>query len=347
MAQHSGKWKFRAHPMMANRHAQTVLGINWPRKYAPYTAIAHAVDVSDGDQIVLHEEQPPFVDESLPIVLLIHGLAGCHLSTYMKRMVEKLGVRGYRSFRMDMRGCGEGIQLARKPTHCGRWQDVAAALEHIADLYPEAKVNLVTFSMSGTLALNMLAEAGDMKVGTLERSMLISPPVDLVQIERDFRTGFNRRYDKYLVSLLWEQNVERWKHFPEVMPKGADLDQPVRRLKDLDDLVISPSGGYASTEAYYLDASPASKIASIRQPVTIFTSEDDPVVPIGPLMKAEKSRSIEMVLVKRGGHLGFMASRNGDPDFRWLDWRILDWLEEGHGKILKPQAEVALEIQSV
>jgi hypothetical protein len=23
-----------------------------------------------------------------------------------------------------------------------------------------------------------------------------------------------------------------------------------------------------------------------------------------------------------------MARRNGDPDFRWLDWRIIDWLEQ-------------------
>ena len=347
MAEFSGKWKFRAHPMFVNRHAQTVLGINWPRKYAQYCAVPHFVDVSDDDKIVLHEEQPLQFNQSLPIVLLIHGLAGCHTSTYMRRMIEKLGVRGYRTFRMDMRGCGAGIQLARKPTHCGRWKDVAAALEHIAELYPDSKTNLVTFSMSGTLALNMLAEAGDMRIGTLERSLMISPPVDLVEIERDFRTGFNRRYDKYLVSLLWEQNVERWKHFPEAMPKDVDLSQPVRRLKDLDDLVISPSGGYASTEEYYLDASPGPKIASIRQPITIFTSEDDPVVPIGPLMNAKKSRSVEMSLVPRGGHLGFLAARSGDPDFRWLDWRIIDWLEEGHGRVAKPQALAKLEVQSV
>ena len=348
MSPTSEKWKFHAHPMMANRHAQTVLGINWPRKYAPYDALPHFVSLSDGDQIVLHEEQPAQVDESLPIILLIHGLAGCHLSTYMKRMVEKLGARGYRSFRMDLRGCGAGIQLARRPTHCGRWQDVATALEHIAELYPDSTTNLVTFSMSGTLALNMLAEAGEMRVGTLERSLMISPPVDLDRIERDFRTGLNRKYDRYLVNLLWQQNVERWKYFPEVKPKLADPARPARRLKELDDLVITPSGGYGSTEEYYHDASPGRKLDSICQPVTIFTSKDDPVVPIGPMMEAKKSRSIETVLVPRGGHLGFLGARNGDPDFRWLDWRILDWIEEGLCSSAKPQAAVMrMETQSV
>ena len=340
MASRCEKWKFHVHPMMANRHAQTVLGINWPRKYAPYSAKPHFVPLSDGDKIALHEEQPAHVDESLPIILLVHGLAGCHTSTYMRRMVEILGARGYRSFRMDMRGCGDGISVARKPTHCGRWQDMASVLQYIAELYPDSKTNLVTFSMSGTLALNMLAEAGEMRVGTLERSFLVSPPVDLVHIEQDFRTGVSRRYDKYLVSLLWKQNVERWRHFPESKPKN--ITQPARRLRELDDLVIAPSGGYESTEAYYLDASPAPKLSSIRQSVMILTSEDDPVVPVGPLMAAQKSDWIETVSVPRGGHLGFMAARNGDPDFRWLDWRILDWIQEGHAVEVtaKPQAAV-------
>lgn len=331
---------------MANRHAQTVLGISWPRKYAPYSAKQHFVELSDGDQIVLHEEQLEYVDPALPNVLLIHGLAGCHTSTYMCRMVEKLGALGYRAFRMDMRGCGAGINVARKPTHCGRWQDVAAALEHIAELYPDTNTNLAAFSMSGTLALNMLAEAGDMRVGNLERSFLVSPPVDLVEIERDFRTGVSRRYDRYLVGLLWKQNLQRWLHFPESQPQN--ITSPARKLRELDDLVIAPSGGYQSTEDYYLDASPGPKLASIRQPVTIFTSEDDPVVPIAPLMGAEKSSWIETITVSRGGHLGFMAARNGDPDFRWLDWRILDWIREGHTARPQRQPHVAnLETQSV
>ena len=346
MASSCEKWKFHAHPMMANRHTQTVLGINWPRKYAPYTAKRHFVPLSDGDRIALHEEQPQRVDESLPIVLLVHGLAGCHTSTYMCRMVEKLGERGYRSFRMDMRGCGAGIQVASKPTHCGRWQDMASVLEYIAELYPDAKTNLVTFSMSGTLALNMLAEAGEMRVGTLERSFLVSPPIDLVEIEKDFRTGVSRRYDKYLVGLLWKQNLQRWQQFPDVRPDN--VTQPARRLRELDDLVIAPSGGYESTEAYYLDASPGPKLRSIRQPVTIFTSEDDPVVPIGPLMAAHKSDWVETISVSRGGHLGFMAARNGDPDFRWLDWRILDWVRAGHtaDEVVLPPAAV-LQTQPV
>ena len=339
MSKKPEKWKFHPHPLMANCHAQTVLGSRWPWKYTPYQAVRHQVPLEDGDQIVLHEEQPSHVDESLPIILLTHGLAGCHLSTYMCRMVEKLGRRGYRSFRMDMRGCGAGIPLARKPSHCGRWKDITAAVQAIAELHPDSVTYLVAFSMSGTIALNMLAEAGAMRVGTLERSLLISPPVDLVQIERDFRSGLARRYDKYLVGQLWQQTLQRWQYFPDSAPNP--IPKPARRLCEFDEMVIAPSGGYDSVEQYFVDVSPGPKLMSIRQPVTIFTSEDDPIVPIGPLMKYSSSAWVETITVPHGGHLGFLASRNGDPDLRWLDWRILDWLREGHAPSQSVEQQLA------
>ena len=324
-------WKFHAHPLVANGHLQTVLGIQWPRRYAPSIAVKHFVPVSDGDQIVLHENAPATADDSLPIVLMIHGLGGCHMSTYMRRMVEKLTERGYRCFRMDMRGCGAGDVVARRPTHCGRWQDVVGALSQIAELYPDRDTQLVGFSMGGTLALNMLAEMGNMPVGNLQRSLIISPPIDLVKNERSFRTGMGRRYDKFFVKLLWNENLGRWKLHPEMEP--AEMPEPPRRLIELDELVTAPTGGFSSASDYYVQCSPGPKLTAISQPVTIFSSEDDPIVPIDSLLSSSLSASIELITTTRGGHLGFLAGRNGDPDFRWLDWRILDWLEQSHAPV--------------
>lgn len=328
MTREREKWKFHAHPLVANGHLQTLLGIQWPRSYAAEEAVKHYVPVGDGDQVVLHETAPATVDESLPIVLLIHGLGGCHRSTYMRRMVEKLDERGYRCFRMDMRGCGAGEVVARLPTHCGRWQDVVAALNQIAELYPDRDTQVVGFSMGGTLVLNMLAEMGHMPVGNLQRSLVISPPIDLVKVEQSFRIGLGRRYDKFFVKMLWKQNLDRWKRYPEIAP--AEAPEPPRRLIDFDELVTAPTGGYRSAEDYYVQCSPGAKLAAICQPVTIFSSEDDPVVPVDSLLDSPLSASIELITTAHGGHLGFLASRNGDPDFRWLDWRILDWLVQSN-----------------
>ena len=324
------RWKFRPHPLLPNGHLQSFAGIYLPRRDAPYQAIQHQVPLDDGDHLVLHEDQPEGAGDEPPIVLLIHGLGGCYLSTYMRRMTERLLARGYHVFRMDMRGCGAGQGLAKHPTHCGRSGDVAATLHYIANLYSQAATHLVGFSMGGTLALNMLAESGEIRVGNLRRTLAICPPIDLMATERGFHTRMGRRYDRFFVRLLWKQIVDRWQRFPEMAP--IPIPQRPRRLRDIDELVIAPSAGFTSAEDYYRQTAPGPKLKSIQQPVTILVSQDDPIIPFAPLGAYPRSSSVETIATSHGGHLGFLSLRGDDPDLRWLDWRIIDWLEEGRGK---------------
>ncbi|MCH2115809.1 MAG: alpha/beta fold hydrolase [Pirellulales bacterium] len=310
---------------MANRHVQTVLGIHWPRRYASYRAEAHHVLLDDGDQIVLHEDQPNAGGAAQPNVLLIHGLAGSHKSTYLRRMTERLVKQNYRVFRMDLRGCGAGQGLAKLPTHCGRSADVVTALHHIAERYPDSNTSIVAYSMGGTIVMNMLAEAGEMRIGNLERSFVIGPPIELTHVEHYFRTFWGRPYDKFFVRLLWKQITRRWQLFPETAP--SVIPPRPKHLRDIDELVVAPSGGFDSAEDYYQQTSPGPKLASIKQPLTIFFSEDDPIVPVEPLFTYPRSPSVQVITTPRGGHMGCLARSNDDPDFRWLDWRILDWLE--------------------
>jgi predicted alpha/beta-fold hydrolase len=258
-------------------------------------------------------------------VLLVHGLSGCHQSSYMCRMSERLVKRGYVVFRMDMRGCGAGQEVARLPTHCGRSGDVAAAVRKIAELHPEAPTLIVGYSMGGTLGLNLLAEAGETRVGNLKRVLAICPAIDLVSVSRQFSTRLGRPYDIFFLKFLWEHTLARWRRFPDVAP--AQAPKKPQRLRDFDELVIAPTGGFESADHYYRTTQPGPKLAAIRQRATIIASKDDPIVPVGPLMEYPRSASVETVVVPRGGHLGFIAARNGDPDSRWLDWRIIDWIE--------------------
>ena len=274
-------WKFVPSPLLANRHLQTFLGIHWPRNDARYQAIQHQVALDDGDRIVLHEDAPIAGDESAPkallsapSVLLIHGLAGCYKSTYMCRMADRLVEHGYRVFRMDMRGCGAGEGLAKLPSHCGRSTDSAAALRHIAEIYPDSETSIVAYSMGGTITMNMLAEAGEMPIGNLQRSFVICPPIELAHVERHFRRSWGRLYDRFFVRLLWKQITHRWRLFPETAP--SQIPGRPQRLREIDELVIAPSGGFDSAEDYYEQTSPGPKLVSVRQPLTIFFSEDDP-----------------------------------------------------------------------
>ncbi len=54
-------------------------------------------------------------------------------------------------FRLDLRGAGAGVSLARLPYHSGRSDDVRAALEGIARLCPSSPTTLVGFSLGGNV----------------------------------------------------------------------------------------------------------------------------------------------------------------------------------------------------
>lgn len=327
-------WKFRPHLLLRNGHLQTVAAIYLPRRHAPYQAKVHYVDADEtpaaqgGDRIALHEDHPAQARPDGAVVLLIHGLAGCYSSTYMCRMTDHLTARGYGVFRMDMRGCGAGEGIAKAPTHCGRGGDVAAALRYIATLYPQAPAYAIGFSMGGCLALNMLAELGEERVGNLVRSMAICPPIDLFSVERRFDSAAGRAYDKFFVKKLWKQITQRWKRFPDTAPEV--IPSKPKRLRQVDEMVIAPSAGFASADEYYDATQPGPKLTNIRQPVLIIASEDDPIVPTAPLLNYPHGDGVQAVVVPRGGHLGFIARANGDPDKRWLDWRIIEWMEMGH-----------------
>ena len=328
-------WKFRPHLLFLGGHVQTVAGIYLPRRDAPYRAQQHflqadaASPLEEGDRLVLHEDRPDAWRAGDPVVLLIHGLAGCYRSTYMCRMADKLSSRGQRVFRMDMRGCGAGQGTARGPTHCGRSEDVARALRYLAELAPQSPALIVAFSLSGSLTLNMLAEAGDERIGNFERALAICPPVDLFDVERRFATRGGRIYDRFFVKLIWKQVLERWALFPELAP--AKIPPRPKRLRDIDEMVIAPAAGYRSAAEYYRMTQCGPRMAQVRQRITIIAAENDPVVPTAPLREYPHGSGIEAVYVPGGGHLGFIGRPSRDPDHRWLDWRIVDWVEQGRG----------------
>ena len=42
--------------------------------------------------------------------------------------------------------------------------------------------------------------------------------------------------------------------------------------------------------------------------------------------RARLSPTTRLHLAAGGGHVGFIARANGDPDCRWMDWRVVDWV---------------------
>jgi predicted alpha/beta-fold hydrolase len=61
----------------------------------------------------------------------------------------------------------------------------------------------------------------------------------------------------------------------------------------------------------------------------LIASRDDPLVPVELFEPLETLNSISLLLTDHGGHLGFIGRRGHDPDRRWMDWRIVDYITAG------------------
>ena len=290
-------------------------------------ATQHIVPLEDGDAIVLHEDAP--ASSSLApatpkrVAILIHGLTGCHASPYVQRLAFKLNQAGVHTYRMDMRGCGAGSQLARDLCHAGRSADALAAMRFVANRHREAILMPVGFSLGAAVLLRTLGEFANELPDEVRHAFAVSPPIDLRDCCLRIQRGLSRWYDRTLARWLYQRVQER-----KALHKAlAELDNgsPPRTIWDFDEQFTAPLGGFRSAEHYYHECSSLPLLTNIRVPTTILTADDDPVVPGHGLSEASLPATIQHWRTRHGGHLGYYAARNKDPDQWWMDWRIVEF----------------------
>jgi predicted alpha/beta-fold hydrolase len=308
---------FRPHRWLPGGNLQTILGAFG--HLPPERAVRRLVPLPDGDQLVVHDDRPRSWCSGHRTALLAHGLCGSHRSGYLVRIAGRLNAMGIRTFRLDMRGCGAGIALARHPYHSGRSEDLAEVLRAIAAWCPGSPATLVAFSLGANAALKLVGEYGGAPPGNLDRAVVVSPPVDLAACVVGLRRHPARFYDRFFTSSLLRQVHAS----PTLGEEAAHIFAHHRptRLVEFDDAFTAPLGGFGDAATYYRRCSSGPLLPAIRLPTTILAAQDDPIVPWRPLAAAELSASTTLHLATSGGHLGFIAQA-GEAARRWMDGMV-------------------------
>jgi hypothetical protein len=310
---------------LSNGHLQTLFGAFRPARPTITGTVQRKICFSDGDFAVLHDDRPEEWSRGDHVVLLMHGMAGCHQSGYMARTASKLKRRNARVFRMDHRGCGAGEHLAENPYHAGRTRDLESAIRMLERLCPGSPISVAGFSLSGNLLLRYLGDDPAGLPPSLFRAVAICPPVDLQHcVEQLGTTRMGQRYDWYFARQLVNQlaGKPQWR---DDVPLAWAKRLP-RSIIEFDELYTAPASGFDSAEHYYTEASARSFIGNISVSTAILAAEDDPMVSSAPLKRLQLPSNVELCLTKHGGHLGFMGRKGVDADQRWMDWRVVDWL---------------------
>lgn len=314
---------FRPHPLVPGGHLQTIASVLLPTRRLRYTATQRIVSLPDGDQVVLHDDCPAGWQPGGRVTLLIHGLAGSHQSGYMQRTAARMNARGVRALRLDLRGCGAGLALARWPYHSGRSEDAAAAIEYIARLCPGSPVTLIGYSLGGNVALKLLGELGDRPCGGLDSCIAVCPPIDLACCAANINRPSNYAYNRYFVRALTRAIAVRCRLRDDVPPLPSD--RRPRTLREFDDAYTAPVAGFGTAENYYRQCSSLPLLAGVRRPTWILAADDDPMIPRRMFRDLPAADYLQLDVTRGGGHLGYIGLGGCDADRRWLEWRLVDW----------------------
>jgi predicted alpha/beta-fold hydrolase len=313
---------FRPFPFLGNTHVQTIVGNLLQTGAVRLPELRRLIALADGDALVTHDTTPSRWRAGDAVAVLVHGLAGCHRSGYLVRLTNLLNAQEIRVVRVDLRGAGPGLRLARRLYNAACSPDVRVVMEAIAREALGSPLFLVGFSLGGNIVLKLAGEAAAQPLPSLRAVVAVAPPVDLSRCAQLLKgSPFYDRYFGRNLKLKVERHQRLFPELPRVrFPRSLGL-------VEFDNLYTAPRGGYADAEDYYRRASSLPLLPRIDVPGLIVSARDDPFIACDCLEALQSTGRLQVHIVPKGGHLGFLGW-NGSSGGRWVESVVAQWIAD-------------------
>jgi len=322
--------EFSPSKWLSNPHAQTI----WARiiRRAPLvTWQREIIDLPDGDELVLDHAGDPATSRFRAIML--HGLEGNSDSTYIHGMASRLLAANGAVTAINFRSCARPNRRPRL-YHSGETTDFDFVARTMKARSPHLPLIAFGASLGGNVLLKWLGEHPGQHV--IAAAATISVPYDLGAGARYLDSGTARRI--YVFRFL-RTLKEKTKRVVRLFPNEAGvikLEDALRAktFRAFDDAATAPLHGFRDADDYYTRSSSIGYLGRIDTPVLCVSAMDDPFLPAEVLERAKNvaSPSVEFVVTRTGGHVGFVS---GPP------WRITFWAEETIARWLTERAAAA------
>jgi predicted alpha/beta-fold hydrolase len=281
------------------------------------------VEAAQGVRLLLRATWQPGSREKRMALLLVHGLGGSDSSSYVVSTGQLAYARGFHVIRMNMRGSGDGEALCPLLGNAGLDSDLLAATSVLCQLVP--RVATIGFSLGGNLTLLMLGRRRALLPRGLIAAAAVSPPIDLAACAAALETPGNGVYQHYFMQMLTEAYRRRHASRPDLFGAGRELG--LRTVREFDDRITAPFGGYEGAAQYYERSSAGPWLAAIDRPALLLAAQDDPMIPQASVARWPASASVTRQILPTGGHVGFV-SRSQATGWFWAPERVLDFLAD-------------------
>ncbi|QFT54770.1 hydrolase [Microbulbifer sp. THAF38] len=310
---------------LGNCHVQTVFG----RVHRPVPWIetqCRWYETPDGDCLALLTPRPLVDDPDLPLVLILHGLAGSVASPYVQGMMDSLLSHRYQVAVMHFRGCGGVPNRLPRAYHSGDSEDPRWMVEQLRGELPATPIMVVGYSLGGNVLLKMLGEDGS--CSPVAAAVAISSPMDLHACSRKINTGLSKLYQRHLLSCL-RLTLKKKAEDPCIAAALPNVEDATffANFRCFDDTFTAPLHGFRDADDYYTRASSKHLLREIGVPTMIINSVDDPFVcPSAIPEKKEVSSMVQLEVTLQGGHVGFVSGSLWRPNY-WLEHKVPKFLD--------------------
>ena len=314
------------HPLWFARggHAQTLLGF-FHRRNLRWTLEVEdlIVESEPGVRILSRATWQPGDRARSPALILLHGMGGWDLSTYMLSMGLHAHAFGYHVIRMNMRGAGASFEVCPRLYNAGLEADLVAVARRLASVTP--RVALFGASLGANHVLLAVGRSKSALPHEVKAAVAVSPPVDLLSCSDALHARGNRLYVSRFVADLKTSYARIQARNSSVYEAGREAG--VRTVREFDERITAPYAGFASAEDYYTRSSAGPWLQAIERPTLIVSAEDDPMIPGESVRKfaLPACGAVTREILHTGGHVGF-AARTKAPGRFWAAERALAFL---------------------
>jgi predicted alpha/beta-fold hydrolase len=290
--------------------------------------------IDDDNAVEGRLHRQPGTDRA-PLAVLLHGLTGDADAGYVLGTAAKLFAAGFDVLRLNTRNCGGTEPLTQTLYHGALSTDPLAVLRELAAEDPQRSLHLVGFSLGGSLALLLATTSADVLPRQLVAVAAVSAPLDLARCSRRLHTtAFGRWLTRRFLAEFERLFARRERLFPGRIDLAAfrrDLS-----LWEFDARFTAPHAGFRSVEEYYAAGTVAGRLSALPVPTLLVQALDDPLVEAAGVLAAEVAGQprLRPLITLCGGHVGFFGARRArgprgpDPDRRWAENRVVDFLVE-------------------
>ena len=233
-------------------------------------------------------------------VIFFPGWLGHKDSKYLIPIAHLLHINNFDIIRIHPIDHGDTEHLNKDFFRATDIQTLIEAVEFIGKKYQNNEIHLIGFSLGGNIALRISACES---INFLKSTVVISPVIDP---EISMRAMDNTSWilKKYFVN-KWRRTLRRKMRLHNISNVEESL-----KYKDLEKMTefftknFSPHKSVKELFAGY--AITQDTINQIKNNTLIYSSVDDPCVPIKPLCSLEQTNNVKFKPQQYGGHCGFI-----------------------------------------